>query len=149
MPDDQTNEPLIPVRAVPKTQPQQPKKPQQQQRPPDDVNDFREQIRRSIANLEGSASIQDDTITQLSIAVREALDAQEARQKSVLSAIQNQQEAIVMALETTQQMHRQMIAELNRRQTLFKNPRTWPESKVAILVFAAAVVFSLALVWHG
>lgn len=145
MPDDQPNEPLIPVRAVPKAQQQQQKKTQQQPRQNDDVNDFREQIRRSIAALEASYEIQDDTITQLSIAVREVLDAHKTTDKAILAELAAHREHTSKVLEATQQMHRQMIAKLNERQV----SRTWPAHRIAILVVAATVVAFALLVWHG
>lgn len=145
MPDDQPNEPLIPVRAVPKTQPQQPKKPQPQQRSPDDVNDFRDQIRRAITNIEASASIQDDTITQLSNDVHEVLDAHKATDKAILAELAANREHTLKVLEATQQMHRQMITKLNERQV----SRAWPAHRIAILAVAATVVAFGWLVWHG
>lgn len=145
MQDDQPNEPLIPVRAVPKPQQQQPKKPQQQPRSADDGADVREQIRRSILAIESSASVQDDVLTQLSIAVHEVLDAHKATNKAILSELATHREHTAKVLEATQQMHRQMVARLNERPV----SRTWPAHRVFILAITVTVVAFGWLVWHG
>lgn len=159
MPDEpqQIGEPQQgPVRQLPSTQQrQQQNKPQQQpQRQKhvprqelsvEEIADALEAIRRSVGVLEGCETTQDKVVTELSRMVTEAMEAQGTRQKAVLADLEALRKDVTAALETTQQMHRAMIATLNQRQ----NPRTWPASKVAILVFAVAVVFSVALVWHG
>lgn len=145
MQDEQPNEPLIPVRPVQQKPQQQPKKPQQQPRQNDDVSDFREQIRRSIVNIEASASVQDDTITQLSIAVHEVIDSQNVRQKAVMNAILKQQETTELALLEAQKMMRFMVAKLNERPV----SRTWTPQRIVILTVVATVVAFALLVWHG
>lgn len=150
--DDQTQitEPQQgPVRQIhPNQKHQQQQKGQKPQRPPaadDDANATREQIRRSIVDIQAALSIQDDVLTQLSVAVHEALEAEGKRHKEVLADVRASNEATAKALETTQQMMRAVMARLNERE----KPRTWDGSQVAILVFAGAVLFSVALVWFG
>lgn len=134
-----------PQQNKPQQQPQKQKHGPRQELSVEEIADALEAIRRSIGVLEGCEKVQDETVTELSRMVGDAMEAQGARQKAVLADLEALRKDVAAALETTQQMHRAMIATLNQRQ----NPRTWPASKVAILAFAVAVVFSVALVWHG
>lgn len=148
MPDEPRVEqptPIRPQQQQPKTQQQKQQKQQQRGGSDDDVFDAIEAIRKTLTQLQASAEVQDDVITELSKAVFESMEAQGTRQKAVLNAIQSQQETIVKSLETTQQMHRQMVARLNEHPV----SRTWTPQRIVILTAALTVVALLALVWHG
>lgn len=148
MPDEPRQEsptPIRPQQQQPKPQQQKQHKQQQRGGSDDDVFDAIEAIRKTLMQLQASAEVQDDVITELSKAVFESMEAQGTRQKAVLNAIQSQQEAVVAALETTQQMHRKMVTKLNERPV----SRTWTPQRIVILTAAVTVVALLALVWHG